>query len=979
MYPNLTPWLVGLLAVTALVLLTVGLREPIAARLAARQIIRRRTEATLVVLGSVLGTAIIVGSLVVGDTLNHSVRREAYDTLGPIDEMIVSSTAAQGKTVADKLAPLVGDRDVDGVLNAQVAQAAVAQSGNGQTLAEPRALAWDVDFEAASRFGTAGSLPGLSGPSPAAGQVVINEPLAEGVGAGPGDKVAIYLFGRTAFLTVARVVPEQGLAGATLGASSSPNAFLPPGSLNTLAADAGADTRSVTLVSNRGGVEDGADLTDPVVAKIQERLGRGVGTPTVTPAKREVLDAAQETGDVLGSLFLFIGSFSIIAGIVLLITIFVMLAEERKPQMGMLRAVGMKRSRLIGAFGLEGAVYAAIAALIGVVLGIGIGRAVAFLAARIFSSWSVEGTGLQLSYAVTPVSLLNGFAMGLLISMLTVLLTSVRMSRFNIIAAIRDLPPQVGRGPRRWAVVSATVLALLAGVASVPAVAASDPYGTFLLPTLTVLCLVPLGLRLLSRRLVISIASAAVLAWTLLVNVIRPDVYDSSSTAVYVIVGVLLTFSAIGLVNENQEILLAPLRPLLRRPTRAGLATRLGLAYPLARRFRTGATLITYSIVVFTLVLIIEINSIISGNVDNEVADATSGYSLRVDFHPGTGAADQPIAAMRTGQTATQVTEVSPLLSAPALAQDPAGRTDRPLTATAVGVSPGTGIAMPLLDRLAQFPTDEAVWQAIQADSSYVIVDQFFGSGGGPPGDFLHPGQAFTVEDPRTGLESNKTIAGIIGSGVAFYTATGDPGAIYPLIMGQDALRSGFPTSAQISAALVKTAPGTSPDDVAARLQGSNLRSGLVATPIESTIRRVYAGSTSFFQLMQGFLALGLLVGVTALGVLMVRAVRERRRTIGVLRALGFQASTVQRAFLTESSFIAAEATIIGAVLAVVTAWLMYRESAAFAGVEGAFPVAWLPVTIVVLGTFAASLLATIGPARRAAAIRPALAVRVSD
>jgi putative ABC transport system permease protein len=495
-----------------------------------------------------------------------------------------------------------------------------------------------------------------------------------------------------------------------------------------------------------------------------------------------------------------------------------------------------------------------------------------------------------------------------------------------------------------------------------------------------VLCAVPLGLRLLPRRLVISIASAAVLAWTLLVNVIRPDVYDSSSTAVYVIVGVLLTFSAIGLVNENQEIVLAPLRPLRRRPTPTGLATRLGLAYPLARRFRTGATLITYSIVVFTLVLIIEINSIISGNVDNEVKDATSGYSLRVDFHPGTGAAgDQAITAMRTGQTAAQITEIAPLLSAPALADDPAGRTDRPVTATAVGVGPGTGNAIPLLDRLAQFPTDQAVWQALQSDSRYVVVDQFFGSSGGPPGQFLHPGQTFTVADPRSGLESQKTIAGIIASGVAFYAATGDPGAIYPLIMSQDTLRSGFPTSAQISAALVKTAPGTSPADVATVLQGSNLRSGLVATPIESTIRRVYAGNTSFFQLMQGFLALGLLVGVTALGVLMVRAVRERRRTIGVLRALGFQARTVQRAFLVESSFIAAEATLLGAILAVVTAWLMYRESAAFSGVQGAFPIAWLPVTIVVLGTFAASLLATIGPARRAAAIRPALAVRVTE
>lgn len=979
MYPNLTPWLVGLLALAGLVLLVIGFREPVAARLAVRQIARRPTEATLVVLGSVLGTAIIVSSLVVGDTLNHSVRRAAYDTLGPIDEMVVSSSTRQGEAVAAELAGLSGDPDVDGVLNAKAEQTAAARSVGGTVLAEPRALAWEIDFAAASGFGAAGSDPGLAGQTPGAGQAVLNQPLADAVGAGVGDRVRLYLYGQQISLAVVSVLPEQGLAGVGFGgASSSPNAFVAPGTLDRLAVSAGAQPRSVTFVSNRGGVEDGADLTDAVVAKINERVGGTPRAPSVTAAKRDVLEAAQQTGDALGSVFLFIGSFSIIAGILLLITIFVMLAEERKPQLGMLRAVGMKRSRLVGAFGVEGAVYATLAAALGVILGIGIGGAVAFVAAKIFSSWSVEGAGLKVSYAVTPVSLLNGFAMGLLISAVTVLLTSVRMSRFNIIAAIRDLPGQTGRRPRRWLVVGATIFAVLALVASVPAVAASDPSGTFLLPTLAVIGLVPLGLRLLPRRVVLTVASAAVLVWTLLVNVVRPGVYDSASTAVYVIVGVLLTFSAVGLVNSNQEVVLAPLRPLVQRPTRNGLSVRLGLAYPLARRFRTGSTLIMYSIVVFTLVLITEMNGIVSANVDEEVADATSGYSLRVDFNP-TAEISDPRPAMRDGTLADEVTAVTPLSSAPALADDPGRRTDRPLAVSAVGVPFDARIAIPFAQRLGEFSSDAATWNALQVDDRYVVVDQGFGATGGPPGNFLQPGQTFRVIDPRTGRETEKTLAGIVSSGVAFYAATGDPGATSPLIMSDEALRETFPTSTEVSAALLRSAPGVAPDALAARLQGTYLRSGLVATPIESTVRRLYAGNASFFQLMQGFLALGLLVGVTALGVLMVRAVRERRRTIGVLRALGFQARTVQRAFLTESSFIAVEGTVIGAVLAVVTAWLMYEQSAAFATIRGGFPIAWLPITIVVLGTFAASLLATLGPARRAAAIRPALAVRVTD
>ncbi|MGH3453777.1 MAG: hypothetical protein ACRDP2_05125, partial [Nocardioidaceae bacterium] len=61
-------------------------RRPILRRLALRQIMRRPTEAVLVVVGSLLGTALIVASMAVGDSLDRSVRQSAYDVLGPIDE-----------------------------------------------------------------------------------------------------------------------------------------------------------------------------------------------------------------------------------------------------------------------------------------------------------------------------------------------------------------------------------------------------------------------------------------------------------------------------------------------------------------------------------------------------------------------------------------------------------------------------------------------------------------------------------------------------------------------------------------------------------------------------------------------------------------------------------------------------------------------------------------------------------------------------
>ena len=58
-------------------------------------------------------------------------------------------------------------------------------------------------------------------------------------------------------------------------------------------------------------------------------------------------------------------------------------------------------------------------------------------------------------------------------------------------------------------------------------------------------------------------------------------------------------------------------------------------------------------------------------------------------------------------------------------------------------------------------------------------------------------------------------------------------------------------------------------------------------------------------QLFQGFLALGLLVGIAALGVISARTVVERQQQVGMLRAFGYQPEMVALSFVLEASFIA--------------------------------------------------------------------------
>jgi len=281
--------------------------------------------------------------------------------------------------------------------------------------------------------------------------------------------------------------------------------------------------------------------------------------------------------------------------------------------------------------------------------------------------------------------------------------------------------------------------------------------------------------------------------------------------------------------------------------------------------------------------------------------------------------------------------------------------------------------------RLPSLPSDPAVWRLLARDPRYVVLDPFFGATGGPNGRFFEPGDSFTVSNPYSGQTSTVKIAAILKNGMVFYPASGEATNAYPVITSTATVRALFGPAARVTSALVRTTPNTDAERLAPGLQARYLSASLVVTPIAANIRRMFAANTAFFQLMQGFLALGLLVGVVGLGVVMVRAVRERRRSIGVLRALGFRARTVARSFLFESGLIALEGIVLGAVLGVLTTWLMYQKSAAFDGIREGFPIVWPTILLLGSATFVASLLATVGPARRAARVKPAVAVRVAD
>ena len=126
--------------------------------------------------------------------------------------------------------------------------------------------------------------------------------------------------------------------------------------------------------------------------------------------------------------------------------------------------------------------------------------------------------------------------------------------------------------------------------------------------------------------------------------------------------------------------------------------------------------------------------------------------------------------------------------------------------------------------------------------------------------------------------------------------------------------------------------------------------------------------------IFEAYLSLGLIVGIGGIGVVTVRSVSERRRTIGILRALGYRRKMIVASFVIEVSWVA----ILGIVNGVVIAVGFHRALfVAFWQDQGAeFTLPWTTIAMVVIGGWILVLVATAIPIRKATTVPPSAALR---
>jgi putative ABC transport system permease protein len=737
------------------------------------------------------------------------------------------------------------------------------------------------------------------------------------------------------------------------------------------------------LVSNRGGATSGAALSDDV-ARILQPVADQYGLEVQT-LKQDAIEDADEAGAAFIAFFTTFGTFSIAAGILLIFLIFVMLAAERRGELGIARAIGTRRGHLTEMFTFEGMAYDVAAALVGALLGALVALGMVVVMADAFGAADAD-EGLQIEFAVSARSLLIAFGLGLLLTFLVVAISAWRVSVMTISTAIRNLPePPVARRRRRL------VLALVGlAIGSLLAVsgATSDTATPVMLGiSLVFVSLVPLlELARVPERLAFTACGLAVVVSLLLPWRVWEDVFGTLAMdfSTWIVAGLMIVVGTVWVIVFNADVLLGLVMRLFGRIRSLAPVLRMSMAYPLRARFRTGTTLAMFTLVVFTLVTGTASNGSFIHAID--VDDYGGGFQVRAGT-VGAGAVEDMDAALRSapGLRAEDYPVVgSQSVLAVEAKQLGSGRAPETYLVRGLDDSFLEHTTFGLGQTARGYDSAQEVWDAVRTRPGLAVVDSLIvprrdAFGFGVPPDFALTGfyyeegsfEPIPVEvlDKQTGRSTRLTVIGILRD-----TA---PLEMVGITTSQETLSTSFPGRTVPTIHYFGLAPGVDPEDAAAKLESAFLANGLEAQSIEEVVDDMVAANMTFNKLIQGFMGLGLVVGVAALGVISARAVVERRQQIGVMRAIGFRQRMVQAAFLLESSFVALTAIVVGTALGLLLAWNIIadtRRQPSWENLELVVP--WLNLAVIFLVVYAVALLATLAPALRASRIRPAEALR---
>jgi putative ABC transport system permease protein len=426
-----------LLSITLVIIAGVAilaLNNGIFFKIGVRNIPRRRMQMVLIVFALMLSTTLLSSVLATGDVLTTTVQTVAVYNWGNIDELIEGGHGPLG--AYDDSVYYTIERHARGDSDIAAVGAALREQGllvADETSRMVRSQVTALAVLPGSEVGFGGMIDQQSKKHVTIAQlkpdqVYLNLTTAQLLNARSGDTLYLYSQrwpGQRHVVYVAAIVGDNGLVG--------DNPFLLSKLQTFLSYEKIRDGISQVFIANRGGGGvSGVGLSDAVTAKLNQWLP---GEVHVIQVKQQGVAASQKAEDIFSRIFTLFTLFALAIGLLLIFLIFVLLAAERRAEMGMARAIGAQRRHLILMYLFEGTVYDLMASFVGLLVGVGMGALLVTLLEPILARFNFP---LKLTFQ--PRSLIIAYCLGVIFTFCSVVLSSWLISRMTVVEALRDLP-----------------------------------------------------------------------------------------------------------------------------------------------------------------------------------------------------------------------------------------------------------------------------------------------------------------------------------------------------------------------------------------------------------------------------------------------------------------------------------------------------------------------------------------------------------
>ncbi|MDN5359177.1 MAG: putative transport system permease protein [Thermotogaceae bacterium] len=924
-----------------------------------RNLFRKKTQTILIILGSMIGTAMITGSLGINDSMSLFLYSQIRNDLGPIDEIIYKGNQDQFLTFKKQLGDefcqdAQSNLFIDGCLNAYYMNGTLSFNNtrikNPLTDISVKIIAFDfsnLNFFDIKNKNTS--------------KFIISQSLKEKIASvGTGEFYlseqtnSLFDIGKSKFKIEEYLTTDNipRLNVITPNFEGNYTVFIDIKEFYQIFPEKENDI-NVIMISNTGDWLKGNTMTTNVISFFENsdlsRLGYKM--------EAVKLESLQQVGNAnIGYLFLFLSVFSIVSGIFLMISTYSMMAKEREIEIGMLRAIGYSETDIGRMFFLEGIFYSVLSTSLGIFSGI-------FLTKYILSSITgfvfkvsnrflntIGSTILSMNeipefeFYISNQNIIVSFSIGIFISLIIIFFYSKRISKIGIVNAIRGTDSYITAKHKqkifvRVLLIVISIFIVFNGIQNKDLLFSSLGFIIFIFGLLLN--------QLSKKKLLFNLLLISLIFITFF---LEADVFSNTEYAFFIIMmkPFILLISLPILLLSNLEVLRRLFFNKAFSKILDPFITKIAFAYPKKEKGKTGLIVAIYALVLFIIVIVTVIPHSQMIGIKKSSETLFWGYDAFVpDFLNTNKDYKEELKNKAFIQNIQEITEFS--------MKTTTGMQRAFLIPQKFSFPDPQGKWYPT----SEYKTLETAIEHLKENKSAYIV--------------ISGRESETVDTGSKQIQLSDKFEKL---GTYFF----DNITFFQGILLTDEKQIQSEDFNQYD--LIKISGNT--DEEISRnkeeFRGFSEKNGLFAITNDDVVEISEIAIQGMIKILNGFLYFGMIIGIMGISITMYRAFYDRKKTIGMLKAIGFTKRQIFFSFITETTIIVVIGLFIGIASGIISGEqinTIFSQLGAPGGETLYIP--WAKLIIISVSFYIASIISVLIPSYNASKINPAEALKTLE